>query len=140
METRCLCDKDIYPADDVVAHFLGRAKPAWDAFGDMVKNDYPSLTAEWRYYNDGKSWLCKVTQKKKTFCWISVHENHFKTTFYFGDKADDVIMHSAVGDEVKAQWRDNKKIGAIKPITLTIKKKADVKSIQSLIEIKALIK
>lgn len=30
------------------------------------------LSSEWRYYNDGKSWLCKVTHKKKTIVWISL--------------------------------------------------------------------
>ena len=24
------------------------------------------LVEEWRYYQDGKSWLCKITHKKKT--------------------------------------------------------------------------
>ncbi len=140
METRCLSDKNTYPDDDVLAHHLRRAKPAWDALGGMMKDDYPSLTAEWRYYNDGKSWLCKVTQKKKTFCWISIWENHFKATFFFTDKADDAIMRSGAGEDVKAQWRENKMIGKICPITLVIKKKADVKTIKSLIDIKAQIK
>lgn len=29
---------------------------------------------EWRYYKDGKSWLCKITQKNKTIVWISLWE------------------------------------------------------------------
>ena len=41
---------------------------------------------EWRYYNDGKAWLCKVVNKKKTVFWLSIWEHYFKTSFYFTEK------------------------------------------------------
>ncbi|PKP08994.1 MAG: hypothetical protein CVU09_13085 [Bacteroidetes bacterium HGW-Bacteroidetes-4] len=37
---------------------------------------------QWRYYNDGKAWLCKVSYKKKTVFWLSVWEAYFKVAFY----------------------------------------------------------
>lgn len=44
------------------------------------------LNAEWRYYHDGKAWLCKITNKKKTIAWLSLWNDCIKTSFYFTEK------------------------------------------------------
>lgn len=36
------------------------------------------LSPEWRYYNDGKSWLCKMLSKKKNLFWLSIWEGCFR--------------------------------------------------------------
>jgi hypothetical protein len=53
------------------------------------------LSAEWRYYNDGKSWLYKITYKKKTIAWLSLWKYFFKTSFYFTEKTSAGIMKLA---------------------------------------------
>lgn len=140
METRCLADPNTYPDDDVLQLHLGTTKMVWDAFLDVIKNDYPVLSLEWRYYNDGKSWLGKLTKKQKTVCWIGIYEGYFQTTFYFTGKADDVIAQSTLNKKLKSQWTGNAAIGKIKPLTVKMTKAADIRSITALIEIKALLK
>jgi len=136
----CLNDKNIYPDDEVLTQYLGKAKNAWNSFIDLLKIDYPLSTPEWRYYNDGKSWLCKVTKKGKTVCWISVWEKFFRITFYFSDKAEDLLNNNLVDGKIKEQWITREKIGKIRPVTIEVKKKADLKAVKELIEIKGKIK
>ena len=101
METKpCLNDKDEYPDDEVLSRCLGKVKPAWDSFVALLDENYPSFSAEWRYYKDGNNWLCKVAKKKKTVCWVSVWINAFKATFYFPDRAEDPIVTSKLKEGV----------------------------------------
>jgi hypothetical protein len=140
MENRCLNDKNTYPDDEVLTRYLGKAKNAWDSFMDLLKVEHPLISTEWRYYNDGKSWLCKATQKGKTVCWISVWDELFKVTFYFNVKAEEAIKNSSLDKEMKEQWMKDKNFGKIKPITLEVRKITDLITIKKLIELKESIK
>ena len=140
MAIRCLIDKNVYPDDDVLTRYLGKAKSVWDAFMDLLKTDYPSVSTEWRYYNDGKSWLCKTTQKKKTLCWISVWEGFYKVTFYFDNKAEESIRNSSIKDKLKECWLNLETKLKIKPITIEVSKKTQLKVIKELIELKGKVK
>ena len=139
MENPCLHDKNIYPDDEVLGEILGKSKAAWDSFGELIKVHYPLMSPEWRYYNDGKSWLCKITKKTKTMCWISAYENYFRVTFYFSGKAEEAIAHSTLDDKMKQLWLHNESGGKFRPITLEVKKKADLKTVKTLLELKLLI-
>lgn len=50
------------------------------------------LLLEWRYYNDGKAWLGKVTYKNKTVVWLSVWKEFIKAGFYFTEKARPSVL------------------------------------------------
>jgi len=65
MENPCLNNKNEYPNALVLERHLGDAKSVWDEFTRLLEREYPLITGEWRYYNDGKSWLFKVTAKKE---------------------------------------------------------------------------
>jgi hypothetical protein len=140
METPCLTDKAEYPDDEVLARHLGKSKNAWDSFIGLMKKNYPSFTSEWRYYNDGKRWLFKITKKAKTVCWVSVWDNRFKTTFYFSDKAEDLVKNSKLNKEFKDQFIHGKKYGKIRGITVDVQKTTDLETVKILIEIKEKIK
>ena len=140
MEKPITNDKDEYPDDEVLSRYLGNAKNTWDSFIDLIDEVYPSFSGEWRYYNDGKNWLYKLTKKKKTICWISVYHNMFKTTFYFSDKAEDLIANSKLKNDYKDQLIHGKRYGKIKGVTVEIKKSPDLIAIKSLIEIKQQLK
>lgn len=73
MKTQLLCDKAVPPSDDVLKNPLYLA---------IVEG----LTPEWRYYNDGKSWLCKVGNGRKTIFWFSVWEGFFQVSFFFVER------------------------------------------------------
>ena len=140
MEKPCLNDENEFPDNDVLSRHLGQAQKPWDAFMALLKEDHPSFFGEWRYYRDGKSWLFKVARKKTTICWVSVFKAKFKTGFYFGGKAEDLIVNSKLRKEYKVQFLEGKRHGKIRSITVVVKKMADLASTQKLIAIKEQIK
>ena len=140
MDKPCLNDKNEYPDDKVLSRHLGDVKITWDAFNDILKQQYPSITGEWRYYNDGKSWLFKVTKKKKTICWISVHENMYKTAFYFPDRAEELITGSTLGKEYIDQFINGKRYGKIRAVVVETTKSSDLNTVKILIDIKEKLK
>ena len=140
MEKPCLNNKDEYPNDKVLHRTLGEVKKTWDAFIDFLNESYPLFSGQWRYYNDGKSWLYKLTKKKKTISWISIYHNKFKTTFYFPDKAEELIKASKLKKEYIDQFINGKRYGKIRGITVEIKKPADLSATKTLIEIKEQVK
>lgn len=121
MERPLLNDKDVYPDEAVLAEHLGKAKGAWDAFTAGVAERFPDATLEWRYYHDGKAWLCKFTRKKKTVCWISVWDRFFKTTFYFTAKSDKDIAALPIAPELREAYRAHEGFGKLKPVTVEVK-------------------
>jgi len=136
MNKPCLNDKDEFPDDDVLSRYLGEVKTVWDSFMEFLNETYPSFTGEWRYYNDGKSWLYKLTKKKKTISWISVWDNMFKTTFYFPDKAENLIVNS----KLKKEYIDKFVNGKTRGLTVEIRKPTDLATTKKLIEIKEQLK
>ena len=140
MEKPCLNDKNEYPDDEVLSRYLGKAKNTWDLFMNFLKENYPAFSGEWRYYRDGKSWLYKLTKKKKTISWISICHNKFKTTFYFPDRAEELIKASKLKKEYIDQFIHGKKYGKIRGITVEIKKSTDLNATKALIGIKEKVK
>ena len=140
MEKPCLNDKDEYPDDEVLHRVLGRTKRTWDAFMAMITEDHPLFSGEWRYYNDGKSWLYKLVKKKKTICWVSVYPHAFKTGFYFPDRAEELITAGRLEAQYVDQFVQGKRYGRIRGITVIVTKSADLDAVRTLIEIKEQIK
>jgi len=140
MEKPCLNDKDEYPDDEVLSRHLGGVKRAWDSFMELIKESYPSFSGEWRYYNDGKSWLHKITKKTKTICWVSVWNGAFKITFYFPDRAEELITTSKLRKEHIDQFVHGKRYGKIRGVTVVIRRPADLNATRILIDIKEQVK
>ncbi len=88
MEAKMLVrDPDVFPSDKVLNSIFGDALyKVWESFLETSTSEEYGLSIEWRFYNDGKAWLGKVTHKKKTICWLSVWEGFFKVSFYFTEK------------------------------------------------------
>lgn len=131
-----LNDPDVYPSDSVLSKPLGRSKPAWNAFMLLLKNDYPQMSADWRYYEDGKTWLCKVTQKADTIFWVSAWDKFFKISFYFTIKAETAISASGLSAELKYAFLHPKGKCLLRSVITEVRKKTDLRPIRELIEIK----
>ena len=140
MEKPCLNDQEEYPHDEVLERYLGEAKAAWDAFFDLIVKEYPEFMGEWRYYNDGKSWLYKITQKKKTISWVSVYPGMFKTTFYFPARAEEIILKSKLKKEYKDAFVNGKWYGKTRGLTIDVKKIDDLDATKILMKIKEKLK
>jgi hypothetical protein len=78
----------------------------------------------------------KVTRKSKTIFWLSVWKNAFKITFYFSDKAEELINQSNIPDDLKEEFKNGKRYGKIRGLTVVFRKKKDIEYADSLIVIK----
>ena len=136
MEKPCLNDKAEYPDNKVLTYYLGDAKDTWDELAEFLENKYPGLSGEWRYYNDGKSWLYKITKKSKTICWVGVYRGKFKTTFYFSDRAESLIVSSTLRRKYIEQFVNGRRFGKTRGLTVDIRKVADLSTTKKLIAIK----
>jgi hypothetical protein len=136
MEEPTLKDKNQFPTEEIIYSYISKTKPLWKSVFEFIHKNHPDISEEWRYYNDGKSWLMKVTRKSKTIFWLAVTKVTFRTTFYFTDKAENAINDSSISSKLKAQFNEGKQYGKIRGITVVFKNKKHVEDAKSLIELK----
>jgi hypothetical protein len=135
-EKPILKDPDQYPTEEVIYSCIGKKKALWIAFFAALQEQHPDFSQEWRYYKDGKNWLMKVTRKSKTIFWLSVWEKAFKIGFYFSDKAEALINDSDIPEELKKEFKDGKRYGKIRGLSIDFSKKKDIEHAETLIAIR----
>ncbi|MCC6395686.1 MAG: DUF3788 family protein [Bacteroidetes bacterium] len=140
METHVLSDKNQFPTREVLAGYLGKSQALWDAFFEFIHTEHPDFHEEWRYYNDGKRWLMKITHKKKTVFWLGVNSGSFRITAYLVERAKKAIASSALSSELKEQFAAGKKFGTLKSVTITFKRKRDIADARVLADLKLSVK
>lgn len=133
-------DKDSKPTNELVFSILKNNKVHWIDIIKFTNDTYPLSSGDWQYYNDGKQWLFKMVLKKKTIFWAALYEDSFRVTFYFGDKALPVIQDSSLSEQIKNDFLNGKKYGAIRGITIIANTSTDVEHIKKLIVIKCKMK
>jgi hypothetical protein len=140
MEPLVLTDKSVYPNDDLIFSIIGNNSVYWKKLLAYIREAYPASEEVWNYYNDGKNWLFRVILKKKTLFWIGVLEDTFRITFYFGDKAEPVIEKSSLPEEIKTAFKNGKRYGKIRAITIKVKSQEDMDNALIVAGIKAVMK
>jgi hypothetical protein len=140
MEDLLLDDRSVVPTSDYVFSLLGEKKILWQEIHAFLEENYKDASGSWNYYNDGKRWLYKMVLKKKTLFWGSLLKEGFRITFYFGDKALPLIEESSLPEKVITDFKNAKKYGAIRPVTLEVLSKDEVEIIRKLIAIKVKLK
>jgi hypothetical protein len=136
MEPHVLTDPKQFPSEEVISSHLGKRRAFWDALFEHIRAEHPDFVAQWRYYNDGHSWLLNVSRKKKTVFWLTVIKGTFRITIYVTDKATDAIMASGLSAELKEQFAGGRHFGKLRAITVTFRKKRDVEDAKVLIALK----
>jgi len=113
-----LADPMVEPNNDILEKSLGKK---YNVYGDFVsKINEKGLVLEWNYYNDQKCWLCKVLQKKKNICWLSIWNVGFKLTFYFTEKTIDGVFELEINDKIKQSANEMKPVGKLRPLVILI--------------------
>lgn len=140
MEPQILNDKAQFPTEEIIFSHIGKSKSLWCALFEYVNSTYPDFNGEWRYYNDGKSWLFKLQKKTKTIFWLSITKGSFRTTFYFPVRVEQEILDCPISAELKEQFTGGKNFNKIRGLTIEYKNKKDVENAKALIELKLKIK
>ncbi len=136
MDLLVLTDKNQFPSEEIIFSHIGKTKVIWESIFKHIHSNHPDFSEQWRYYKDGQSWLLKITKKAKTIFWLSIIKNSFKITFYFGDKAEPAIMKSKISDSLKNQFKNGKRFGKIRGLTLLMNNKKNIEFVKELISIK----
>lgn len=140
MSTVQLKDPDIIPTDEVLAGVLGDVYPVYHDLTETITAEPYSLTPEWRYYNDGKAWLCKVTNKKKTVFWLSIWDTYAQTGFYFTEKHLEGIAALPISESIKEEFAKSEKVGKLIPLILQITSKDQLPDLFEIIRYKKSLK
>ena len=140
METRLLREKEVYPNKEVLEKALGESYLAFNELMETISNEKYALVPDWRYYKDGKSWLCKVSNKKKTVCWISVWNKFFKAGFYFTEKTRLGINELNIENKIKEEFSQSKNIGKLIPLVINVFRKEQIDDVLKIIEYKKKLK
>ena len=126
-----LRDPSVFPSDEVLAEALGDSYSAYAKFTKRLPEC--SIEAEeWRYYNDGKSWLSKNTHKKKTVFWLSVWDGFFKVTMFFTEKTCGGVLELKVAEE----FRTFQQMAKLKPLVISVSSGTDQDDLFKVIEYK----
>jgi hypothetical protein len=136
---RRLDDPDQRPDDALIESILGRRFGAWKGFVRIIEA-LPSLCAEWRYYSDGKSWLYKVTEGKQTICWVSARSGTFTATFYVASQHAREVQGSGVDSDLVSAWRSGKPGAKTRPITVEVRRQAQLADVRRLVDLKRRIR
>lgn len=104
-----LRDENIYPDELVLSNILGDSFPAYKDLLELYNEN--QLIHTWRYYHDGKAWLCKVQKKNKTIVWMSAWKGYMQATIYMPEKFMDQVYALDINEERKKVFRDSRSMG-----------------------------
>lgn len=133
-----LKDENIYPDDSVLKQVLGQS---FDAYRDLLELfSQNEITHEWRYYRDGKAWLCKVQKKKKTIVWMSAWNGYIKATIYFPERYLEELLALNISELMKENIRSVKRVGKSVPCIFEIRDKAVLTDFNEVMQLKMRLK
>jgi len=131
-----LNDPDKAPDASTLKPLLKRSYAAYEKLIAAIAEPPLQLTHEWRFYKDGKAWLCKITHKKKTVAWLSVWDGHFKLAFYFSEKAGSGITELDIDQTLKNQYATAEPIGKLHPLVVEVEKSSQLADLLTLMAYK----
>lgn len=140
MDKIMLDDPAVAPDAEVLARVLGKAYPAYEAVIASVTAPDCGIEPQWRWYNDGKAWLCKMVYKKKTVFWLSVWDGFFKAGFYFLERHCQGIHELDIDPAIKEALSVAKPFGTLYPVTLEMRKEEQIGDLLRIIGYKKKIK
>ena len=127
-----LTDKAVYPDDAVLKKVLGRSYSAYCALLELF--DRNGMQYEWRYYLDGKAWLCKVQMKKRTIVWMSAWKSFMQATVYIPEKYLERLYEIPVSEETREKIRTTRNVGKSKPCTFEIRNQKVLKDLDKVMQ------
>ncbi|OHD78594.1 MAG: hypothetical protein A3J97_11580 [Spirochaetes bacterium RIFOXYC1_FULL_54_7] len=133
-----LTDDKVFPDDTVLEKVLGDSFKAYKSLLSLF--DKNSMQFEWRYYRDGKAWLCKVQKKTKTIVWMSAWKGYMKATIYIPEKHVGSLLDLPLSLETKNSVRAANNVGKSKPCMFEVRDETVFKDLESVMQYKAQIK
>ena len=125
-----LKDKDLFPDATVLESVLGPSYSYYLALLELF--DENDMSHEWRYYLDGKTWLCKVQKKKKTIIWMPPGRDTCKPRFMCPKRGSEI---SALDLSERAKARiANKHVGKSLPCIFEIRDAQAIRDLNTVMQ------
>ena len=133
-----LNNESIYPDETVLKGVLGNA---YSTYTELIKKYTDNeMICEWRYYKDGKSWLCKVQKKNKTIVWMSAWKNYMQACIYFPERHIEGVLNLEISKTTKDRIRNTKNVGKSKPCIFEVRTSKIVDDIDKVMKYKMMVK
>lgn len=133
-----LRDENIFPDEEVLRTVL---ESSFEAFAALLKLfDKNEMVSEWRYYKDGKAWLCKVQKKKKTMVWMSARKGFMIATVYLPVRLLNELLELDISDGSKENIRKAKNVGKSKPCSFEIRNEEVLADFERVMQFKIKVK
>jgi hypothetical protein len=129
-----LGDESIFPNESILTGVLGRSYRAYCVLLGLF--DQNEMTPEWRYYRDGKAWLCKVQKMKRTIVWMSAWKGFMKATIYVPLRHMDGVFALPISEDTKAHFRATKNVGQSKPCIFEVRNQKVLKDLNTVMQFK----
>ena len=140
MDPILLTDPNVTPDETQVFAIIGDKSILWLELHDYLYQQHNDISEAWKFYNDGKCWLFRYLIKSKTICWISILERTFQVGFWFGAKAEPIVLASDLPENIKEEYRNAKKTKIGSGIGIVIHDQTDVENAIKLMELRIQIK
>ena len=134
INTKHLADESVYPDEQVLEGVLGASYDAYGALLELYRRK--DMHWEWRYYRDGKAWLCKVQRKRRTIVWMSAWKGYIQATVYVPERLMEQVYGLPIQAETKARIRDTKNVGRSKPCIFEIHDTGVLKDLETVMDFK----
>ena len=128
--------KVIMPNDDMVALALAETFPLWEDIQNHVRENYPSVSSEWKHYGKSSGWVGKLYSKKRNLLFFIPLNGCFRLRFCFGEKAVACIEVSDLPEDIKETIRAAKSYVEGRGIDININSSEQLDSVKILVKIK----
>ena len=98
-------EKEFTPTDDILAHVLAGSLPLWIELQNYVRENYPSVMSEWKYYGKSSGWVLKLLSKKRNLLFFIPKDGCFRLRFGISEKLTPCIEIADLPDEIKEAVR-----------------------------------
>ena len=140
MEPIVLTDPAIQPTDELVFSIIGENRVYWEKIINYLYDNHFDITEEWRFYNDGESWLYRTLRKKITIYWIGVQKDTFRVSFWLSEKAGPLIEVSTLPESIKEEYRNAKRFKIGRCLSVVMVSTEDLDNVLKLIELRLKVK
>jgi hypothetical protein len=140
MEPIVLTNPNVQPTEELIFSIIGENSVYWKHIIDYLYETHFDITEEWRFYNDGKSWLYRALRKKNTIYWIGIQKDTFRVSFWLSEKAEPIVEASSLPERIKEEYRNARRFKIGRCITVIIYSHEDFENVLKMIELKLKIK
>ena len=129
-----LTDPTVVPDTKLLRSVLGASFPTYRRLLQIfLERDY---THEWRYYDDGKAWLCKVQKARRTIAWMSAWKGYAQVTVYFPEKHRHLLNTESISLALLDRIQHTRLVGKSQPCTLELRSDEALPDLISLFQLK----